>query len=73
MARHPVTVITPLRGGSVAKPTTPRSKGSLLRDALYRDLGAGHLDAIHRHRGAKSLVRRLNALGFDVNVRPAAA
>lgn len=46
----------------------------LLRDGtVYQDLGPGHFDAIHRDRAAKSLVRRLRALGFDVDVRPAAA
>jgi transposase len=46
----------------------------LLRDGtVYEDLGPGHFDAINRDRAAKSLVRRLNALGFDVEVRPAAA
>lgn len=46
----------------------------LLRDGtVYQDLGPGHFDAINRHRAAKSLVRRLQALGFDVDVRPAAA
>jgi transposase len=46
----------------------------LLRDGtLYHDLGPGHFDTINRDRAAKSLVRRLNALGFEVDVRPAAA
>jgi transposase len=46
----------------------------LLRDGtVYQDLGLGHFDEIHRDRAAKSLVRRLQALGFDVDVRPAAA
>lgn len=46
----------------------------LLRDgSVYEDLGAGHFDALNRDRTAKSLVRRLQALGFDVDVRPAAA
>lgn len=46
----------------------------LLRDgSVYQDLGPGHFDALNRDRTAKSLVRRLQALGFDVEVRPAAA
>jgi transposase len=46
----------------------------LLRDGtVYQDLGLGHFVEIHRDRAAKSLVRRLQALGFDVDVRPAAA
>jgi transposase len=46
----------------------------LLRDGtVYQDLGPGHFDALNRDRAAKSLVRRLQALGFDVDVRPAAA
>jgi hypothetical protein len=40
---------------------------------LYQDLGPSHFDAINRDRAAKSLVRRVNALGFDVDVRPVAA
>jgi transposase len=45
----------------------------LLRDgAVYQDLGTGHFDTLHRDRAAKSLVRRLQALGFAVEVRPAA-
>jgi transposase len=46
----------------------------LLRDGtVYQDLGPGHFDAMNRDRAAKSLIRRLNALGFNVDVRPAAA
>ena len=46
----------------------------LLRDGtVYEDLGLNHFDAINRDRAAKSLVRRLQALGFAVDVRPAAA
>ena len=46
----------------------------LLRDGtVYEDLGAGHFDAVNRDRAAKSLVRRLKALGFEVDVRTAAA
>jgi transposase len=45
----------------------------LLRDGtVYQDLGPGHFDGINRDRAAKSLVRRLQALGFAVEVRPAA-
>ena len=46
----------------------------LLRDrTVYQDLGSGHFDTLNRERAAKSLVTRLQALGFDVDVRPAAA
>jgi transposase len=46
----------------------------LLRDGtVYQDLGSNHFDRLNRDRAAKSLVRRLQALGFDVDVRPAAA
>jgi transposase len=46
----------------------------LMRDGtVYQDLGPGHFDALNRDRAAKFLVRRLQALGFDVDVRPAAA
>ncbi len=45
----------------------------LLRDGtVYQDLGPGHFDGTNRDRAAKSLVRRLQALGFAVEVRPAA-
>lgn len=45
----------------------------LLRDGtLYQDLGPAHFDTLNRERAAKSLVRRLQALGFEVDVRPAA-
>jgi transposase len=45
----------------------------LLRDGtVYQDLGTGHFDTLNRDRAAKSLVRRLQALGFAVDVRPAA-
>lgn len=46
----------------------------LLRDGtVYEDLGPAHFDALNRDRTAKSLIRRLQALGFDVDARPAAA
>lgn len=46
----------------------------LLRDGtVFQDLGTGHFDSLNRDRAAKSLVRRLQALGFEVDVRPAAA
>src|SRR5260370_1208649 len=46
----------------------------VLRDGtLYQDLGPGHFDSINRDRAAKSLALRLKALGFDVDVRLAAA
>jgi transposase len=36
----------------------------------FHELGAAHLDQQHKHRVAKSLVRRLDALGYDVLLRP---
>jgi transposase len=46
----------------------------LLRDGtVYQDLGMSHFDSLNRDRAAKSLVRRLQALGFEVEVKPAAA
>ena len=46
----------------------------LLRDGtLYQDLGPSHFDSMNRDRAANSLVRRLKALGFEVDVRPVAA
>jgi transposase len=36
----------------------------------FKDLGAGHLDQARRTQAAKSLVRRLNHLGWEVMLRP---
>ena len=36
----------------------------------FHELGAAHLDQQHKHRAAKGLVRRLDALGYDVLLRP---
>jgi transposase len=37
----------------------------------YRDLGPGHLDRVRRTQSTKSLVRRLNRLGYQVMLVPA--
>ena len=42
----------------------------LSRDTEFHELGASHLDRQHKHRVAKGLVRRLDALGYDVLLRP---
>jgi transposase len=39
-------------------------------NVAFRELGAAYLDQQHKHRVAKSLVRRLDALGYDVLLRP---
>ena len=39
----------------------------------YRDLGGGYLDSLHKVRTSRHLVRRLEALGFRVQVEPSAA
>ena len=39
-------------------------------NVAFHELGAAHLDQQHKHRVAKSLVRRLDALGYDVLLRP---
>jgi transposase len=45
----------------------------LLRDGTaYQDLGPRHFDQLHRDRTANNLVRRLEALGFDVDLRTVA-
>ncbi|HXO27798.1 MAG TPA: IS110 family transposase [Thermoanaerobaculia bacterium] len=44
----------------------------LLRDVPYQDLGPSYLEARHPEKTAKRLVRRLNDLGFDVELRRAA-
>jgi hypothetical protein len=45
----------------------------LRRAVAFADLGAGYLDRVDRHRTAKRLVRRLDALGYDVMLRSKAA
>jgi transposase len=40
---------------------------------FYQDLGAGFLDRLDRERTAKHLVRRLAAMGFDVQLQQKAA
>ena len=45
----------------------------LRRVVAFADLGAGYLDRIDKHRTARRLVRRLDALGYDVMLRPKAA
>ena len=46
----------------------------ILRDGtLYQDLGADHLDSLDKRRVSNQLVRRLNAIGFDVVLSPNAA
>ena len=42
----------------------------LAGDTEFRELGAAHLDQQHKHRVAKGLVRRLDALGYEVILRP---
>jgi transposase len=44
----------------------------LQRAVAFADLGADHLDRVDKHRTAKRLVRRLDALGYDVMLRPKA-
>ena len=36
----------------------------------FRELGPAHLDQLHKHRVTKGLVRRLDALGSEVILRP---
>jgi transposase len=38
----------------------------------YQDLGAQHLDNLHKTRTTRQLVKRLQALGFHVDLQPAA-
>ena len=42
----------------------------LSSNVAFHELGAAHLDQQHKHRVAKGLVRRLDALGYDVLLRP---
>ena len=45
----------------------------LQRAVAFADPGAGYLDRVDRYRTAKRLVRRRDALGYDVMLRPKAA
>ena len=45
----------------------------LLRAVAFADLVAGYLDRADKHRTARRLVRRLDALGYDVMLRSKAA
>jgi transposase len=46
----------------------------MLRDGVaYRDLGPNHLDQRDNTRAANRLARRIRELGYDVDLRPAAA
>ena len=42
----------------------------LQRGVEFADLGADYLDRVDKHSTAKRLVRRLDALGYDVMLRP---
>ena len=42
----------------------------LQRQVGFADLGADYLDRVNKHRTAKRLARRLDALGYDVMLRP---
>ena len=44
----------------------------LQRGVGFTDLGADYLDRVNKHRTAKRLARRLDALGYDVMLRPKA-
>jgi hypothetical protein len=45
----------------------------LQRAVAFADLGADYLDRLDKHRMARRLVRRLDALGYDVMLRPKTA
>ena len=42
----------------------------LQRGVGFADLGGDYLDRVNKHRTAKRLVRRLDALGYEVMLRP---
>ncbi len=42
----------------------------LQRAVAFADLGADYLDRVDKHRTARRLVRRLDALGYEVMLRP---
>ncbi len=43
---------------------------TLQRAVVFADLGADYLDRVDKYRTAKRLVRRLDALGYAVMLRP---
>ena len=45
----------------------------LQRAVTFADLGADYLDRLDKHRTARRLIRRLNALGYEVMLQPKAA
>ena len=45
----------------------------LQRAVPFADLGADYLDRLDKHRTARRLVRRLDALGYEVMLRPKVA
>ena len=45
----------------------------LQRAVAFADLGADDLDRVDKHRTAKRLVRRLDALGYNIMLRPKTA
>jgi transposase len=45
----------------------------LQRAVAFADLGADYLDRVDKHRTAKRLLHRLDALGYEVMLRPKAA
>ena len=51
----------------------PRLADMLQRAVAFADPGAGYLDRVDKHRTARRLVRRLDALGYDVMLRSKAA
>ena len=44
----------------------------LQRAVAFADLGGDYLDRVDKHRTAKRLIRRLDALGYNVMLRPKA-
>jgi len=42
----------------------------LQRAVAFADLGADDLDRVDKHRTAKRLIRRLDALGYAIMLRP---
>lgn len=54
---------------AVARTILQMAYHMLQRGESYRELGADYLDRLDRERSAKRLVKRLQALGFDVQVK----
>ena len=62
-----------IAGGAVAHKILIAAFHILARKVTYRELGADYLDRRAKQRVQRTIVRRLERLGYDVTLRPKAA